>query len=188
MDPILIDFPEEFQTERLSVRAPRFGDGAELNAAVRESIENLRKWLPWAQTIPTIEESEANVREARLRFLKRQDLRLHLFLKDTGTLVGSSGLHRIDWGVPRFEIGYWVRNRFEGQGYIQEAVIGITHFAFQVLGARRVEIRVDELNLRSCHIPEKLGFALDGILVNDERNAAGQLRNTRIYSKISIDR
>ncbi|QSO52916.1 hypothetical protein JZ785_03040 [Alicyclobacillus curvatus] len=37
-----MDFPEEFDTERLVIRSPRWGDGAELNAAIRESIEELR--------------------------------------------------------------------------------------------------------------------------------------------------
>jgi hypothetical protein len=42
-----------------------------------------------------------------VRFLERTELRMHFYLKGIETLVGSSGLHRIDWGVPKFEIGYW---------------------------------------------------------------------------------
>ena len=40
--PILLDFPESFETERLLIRCPLPGDGHELHAAVRESIENSR--------------------------------------------------------------------------------------------------------------------------------------------------
>ena len=39
--PILMDFPESFETERLLIRSPLPGDGPELHAAVRESIEEL---------------------------------------------------------------------------------------------------------------------------------------------------
>ena len=113
---------------------------------------------------------------------------LLLFLKGTDTLVGSSGLHRINWQVPKFEIGYWVRRRFQGKGYISEAVVGITQFAFDVLGARRVEIRVDDRNKRSWRIPERLGFSLEAILQNDERDVDGNLRNTRIYARVKMDR
>ena len=35
--PILIDFPESFETERLLIRSPLPGDGQELHAAVGES-------------------------------------------------------------------------------------------------------------------------------------------------------
>lgn len=68
-----------------------------VNEAVIESIEELRPWMPWAQNIPTPDESEAGIRLSRLHFLDRTDLRLLLVHKETGQLVGSSGLHRIDW-------------------------------------------------------------------------------------------
>ncbi len=36
--PILIDFPESFETERLSIRNPLPGDGREMQAAVRTRL------------------------------------------------------------------------------------------------------------------------------------------------------
>ena len=108
-------------------------------------------------------------------------------LKGRDAFVGGSGLHRIDWTIPKFEIGYWVRTRYEGKGYIHEAVEGITRFAFDVLNARRIEIRVDDRNERSWRVAERAGYTLEGILRNDSRDVAHQLRNTRLYSKIRMD-
>lgn len=187
MKPILRDFPEQFETERLTIRAPRVGEGAQVHAAICESIDSLNPWMPWVHPLPTAEDEEADIRTARTKFLAREDLRLHLFLKGTETFVGSSGLHTIDWNVPKFEIGYWVRKKFTGQGYISEAVVGITQFAFEVLGARRIEIRADNRNIRSWRIPERLGFTLDGIFQNNARDVAGQLCAMRIYSKTRKD-
>lgn len=68
IDPLLLDFPESFESERLLIRAPLWGDGAAVNEAVRESVEELRPWMPWAQTVPTIEESELSIRRARVHF------------------------------------------------------------------------------------------------------------------------
>jgi RimJ/RimL family protein N-acetyltransferase len=157
-----------------------------LNAAVLESWESLRQWMPWAGgERPTIEESEANVRQAHAKFLTREDLRLSLFLKETDTMVGGSGLHRMNWAIPSFEIGYWVRKQFEGQGYITEAVAGITDFAIREFGARRIEIRCDALNGRSAAIPRRLGFNLEGTLRNQDRHhLTGELRDTMIFAKI----
>ena len=78
------------------------------------------------------------MRLAQARFAGREDLMLLLLLRGTRTFVGNSGLHRIDWEVPKFEIGYWCRTRFTGQGYVTEAVRGISAFAFDTLGARRL--------------------------------------------------
>jgi RimJ/RimL family protein N-acetyltransferase len=186
---ILRDFPERFETERLTIRAPLPGDGKELNQAVRESWAELQEWMPWAAGEPPAEaDSEARLREARARFLTRQDLWLLLFLKGTETLVGSSGLHRINWSVPRFEIGYWVRTSHGRQGYITEAVNGITAFAFDELGARRVEIRCDSGNVRSAAVARRCGYELEATLHHDDRHhLTGALRDTLIFARFAGD-
>ncbi len=184
MKPILLDFPDSFETERLTVRSPMAGDGVELQAAVEETIDNLRPWMPWADHVPTVEEDEELVREARVRFLKREDLWLLLFLKGTHTLVGASGLHSIEWKVPRFEIGYWVRRRFAGQGYITEAVRGITRFAFDTLGARRVEIRCDARNVRSQAVARRAGYTLEATLRHHVVAVDGELCDTLIFVRL----
>jgi RimJ/RimL family protein N-acetyltransferase len=186
--PILKDFPDEFETERLLIRSPMPGDGAEVYAAVTESLDELKPWMPWARMELTLEVEEENMRRARARFLERSDLTLLLFLKGTDTLVGSSGLHRMDWSVPRFEIGYWCRTRYAGRGYVTEAVRGITGFAFEHLGARRVEIRSDTLNRRSASVAERAGFRLEGELRNAELGADGNPRNVLVYSMIPEER
>jgi RimJ/RimL family protein N-acetyltransferase len=184
MNPLLLDFPEEFESERLLVRAPRVGDGVELNALVHTSVEELRPWMPWVTPVPTVEQSEESVRKAIGRWKLREDLRLHLYLKSTGEFIGGSGLHRINWEVPKFEIGYWIGSRFTGKGYITEAVDRIARFAFEELRARRVEIRCDDRNVRSIGVAERAGFLLEGILRNDSRSTGGEIRSTRIYAKI----
>ncbi len=182
VNPILLDFPDSFETERLTIRSPMPGDGAELQAAVAESIDDLRPWMPWADHVPTVEEEEEAVRQGRARFLKREDLWLLLFLKGTHTLVGGSGLHRINWDVPSFEIGYFVRSRFARQGYITEAVRGVTRFAFETLGARRVEIHCDARNERSRRVAERAGFELEATLHKHALAPDGNLRDTLIYA------
>lgn len=184
MNPILKDFSDHFETERLLIRCPRPGDGQMLYEAVSESLEQLKPWMPWAHRELSPEIQEGIARRMHAEFLKREDLPLYILNKETGAFIGGSGLHRFDWDVPRFEIGYWVRTRCQGKGYITEAVAGITQFAFESLFAERVEIRMDEKNERSRRVPERLGFTLEGKLRNQARGASGGLRNTLIYSMI----
>ncbi len=185
---ILKDFPDRFETERLRIRCPLPGDGPELFAAIRESHDELKPWMPWVESHKTTDNSEESARRGWVEFLERSDLRMHLFLKDSGTLVGSSGLHRIDWSVPKFEIGYWCRTRFAGQGYITEAVRGISDFAFDALDTRRLEIRCDSLNYRSVKVAKRAGFRLEGELRNAETGPDGSLRNILIFSMIPEER
>ncbi|WP_280768044.1 GNAT family N-acetyltransferase [Salipaludibacillus daqingensis] len=185
MNPIMLDFPNEFETERLLIRLPKPGDGKELCEALHASHNELKQWLPFAQKEQSEEEAELNVREAHLKFLKREDLRLHIFHKSTGQLLGCTGLHRIVWEIPKFEIGYWINTSCSGNGYITEAVEGLIAFAFNELHAKRLEIRCDTNNLKSRAIPERLAFKLEGILENDDISADKQeLRDTCVYAKI----
>ncbi|WP_028610618.1 GNAT family N-acetyltransferase [Paenibacillus harenae] len=184
MNPILYSIPESFESSRLLIRAPLWNDGAQLNEAVRESLDELRPWMPWANKIPDLEESEIVIRKARLKFLERSDLMLLIVSKDTDRLIGCSGLHRIDWQARKFEIGYWVRTAYAGQGYITEAVNAITGFAVAELQANRIEIRCDSRNNRSAKVAERSNFKLDGILRNDRCDVDGNLRDTMVFSKI----
>ncbi|OMF36850.1 GNAT family N-acetyltransferase [Paenibacillus sp. FSL H8-0548] len=184
MNPLLLDIPESFESQRLIIRSPLWGDGAHLNEAVKASIKELKPWMPWAEQIPTVDESEAVVRRARLKFLERSDFMLLLILKETGQLIGSSGLHRIDWQSRKFEIGYWIHSAFSGNGYISEAVDAISNFAVQELKANRVEIRCDSRNIKSAGVAQRLGFTLEGILRYEKCAVDGSLRDTMIFSKI----
>ena len=104
--------------------------------------------------------------------------------KETGEFIGGTGLHRFDWSVPRFEIGYWVRTRYAHKGYITEVVNGLTRLAFETLLAERVEIRMDDRNAASWRVAERAHFQLEGILRNHTRDVQGALRDTRVYSMI----
>lgn len=184
MNPVLIDFPTEFYTERLQIRMPMPGDGLLVHRALQASIHELKPWLPFAQKEQSEEEVEANIRMAHADFLSRKDLRLLVFLKETGDFVASAGLHRINWQIPKFEIGYWIDSRYSGQGFITEAVQGITDFAKDELKAKRLEIRCDTENVRSRAVPERLGFTLEGILkYNDLSTDGSKLTDTCIYAK-----
>ena len=185
MHPLLIEFPEEFETSQLIIRIPRPGDGEVVYQAIKASLTEIKPWLPFAQKEQSLQDVEINIREAHLNFLSRKDLRLLVFLKKTGELVASTGLHRMDWSVPKFEIGYWIDSRYSGNGYMMEAVQGIADFAFRELKARRVEIRCDSKNVKSRNVAERAGFKLETILKNDDLSADGnELLNTCIYASI----
>ncbi|ADO55417.1 MULTISPECIES: GNAT family N-acetyltransferase [Paenibacillus] len=183
-NPILLSFPEQFQTERLTIRAPQWGDGAAVNEAIRESVHELRPWLPFARNLPTVEESEIRSRQARLKFLDRSDMVLYVFDTASGQFVASSGLHRMNWDARRFEIGYWLRTSWTGKGIITEAVHGVTDFAIQHLHANRLEILCDSRNTRSAKVAERAGFTLEGILRNVECDEEGNMVHHMVFAKV----
>jgi len=180
---LLLDIPETLETKRLELRAVDAGHGAASNAAMAESIEELRPWMPWAKEMQTLDQSEANVRETRSKWLARSTLDFCWFRKVDGLLVGRGGLHTIDWTVPKLEIGYWVRTSCAGQGYATEGALALVTFARDVLGARRIEIGSDARNIASRRVAEKCGFVLEGILRQARRDNSGALADACMYAR-----
>lgn len=184
MDPVLIDVPEVLETERFRLRVPRAGDGIALHAMQSATMAELRPWMPWAQQAPTPDDCEAWCRRAHARFLLREDLVWWAFERGGDAPLASVGLHRMDWSVPRFEIGYWRRTGSGGRGLVAEAVNALNRLCFDRLGARRVEIRMDDANVPSWRLAERCGFTLEALLRGDTLNPDGAPRSTRIYARV----
>jgi ribosomal-protein-serine acetyltransferase len=174
--------PTSFETERLLIRAPRPGDGAAVNEAVRETIKKLQWWMPWAKNTPTARQSEAFVRRSARRYRARTEFNLTGWDRRSRDFVLASGLHPRAWSVPSFEIGYWIRRRAEGKGLVTEAVKAIAAFGFDVLRAARLEIRCDTRNRRSARVALRCGFVLEGVHRLDSRDNAGTLRSTCLFA------
>jgi RimJ/RimL family protein N-acetyltransferase len=186
MNPILLDLPMPILTPRLCIKPREVGEGAVINRAVCGSLEHLKRWMPWAQKAPTVEESEEHCRRSVAKFIVREDLTLSIYSRDRRTFIGSTGLHRVNWEVPSFHIGYWVVPEFEGKGLITEAVNAVTRYAFGVAGARRVEIRCDPENARSLAVAKRLGFVQEGIFKNDNV-LDGVVRDTIVTARCDAE-
>lgn len=185
MNPILVEFPMRIETERLYIQPCLPGDGKIVYEAIQASKNELKPWLHFVNKDQTVVEIEEGVRRSYAKFILREDFRLHIFRKEDHVFVGSTGLHRINWDIRMFEIGYWCDSRHHKNGYITEAVEGLTKFAFDTLQANRIEIRCDPLNINSRRIPEKLGFNLEGTLQKSGLGTDGvTLRDTCIYAKV----
>lgn len=188
-DPVLLDIPERLDAERTVLLAPRAGLGAEMAVVITQSLSHLRPWMPWAQDAPSAESSELVVRRMQADFITRRDLCYQIYARrpdgSPGRLLGGTGLHRIDWSLRKFEIGYWIRPEAAGQGHVSEAVRLLGDLAFGLLEARRVEIRCDVRNTRSRAVAERCGFELEGVLRCDALGVDGAPRDTCVYSRIA---
>ena len=188
VEPILIEFSDRIETERLILRAPCPGDGVARRQAVQDSHAHLKAWMPWAVDIPDAAGYEKLVRENHLAFNGRTNLMMLIISKENGKLIGATGYHNLNWTVPSFEIGYWIHTNYAGRGYVTEAVNALTDFAFTQFGAERVEILCDANNKASAAVAERAGYSLDGVLHKHRRHhLTNDLSSTMIFSKVKTD-
>jgi ribosomal-protein-serine acetyltransferase len=185
--PSLIAMPMPILTPRLLIRPVQSGDGPAFHAAVNESRDHLKRFLPWVDASHhSDEDSENFARTSQSKFLARSDIILGLFDRTTQKLYGGSGFHLIDWDLPKLEIGYWLHKDYVGLGLMTEAVNALTRYAFEQLQAKRVEIRFETDNIRSRAVAERLGYEVDGCLRQDRYKYQSQeLTDTWILSRLN---
>jgi RimJ/RimL family protein N-acetyltransferase len=179
--------PVPLETGRLILRPLAPGDGPLINEAVLASFDQLARFIPWAKERPSVAESETFAREAAAQFRVRERLGLLIVRKADGLLIGGSGLHNIDWAVPSFEVGYWLRTSAEGHGYMTEAVQAQIAWAFGPLRAERVMLRCDVRNTRSMAVAQRAGFTHEGTLRRFARDNFGDLIDMHFYSIVRAE-
>lgn len=168
-------------TSRLILRCWTPTDAPRLKAAVDESREHLKEWLPWAEGEPEELQIVVNrLRSFRAKFDLGEDFVYGIFSSDETNVLGGSGLHTRR-GEHAREIGYWLHKDYLNQGLITEASAALTKVAFEVDQIHRVEIRCDPKNVRSAAIPRKLGYTLEATFREDFKISDGTWRDTMVW-------
>ena len=186
INPQKFPVPESIETERLLIRPFNSEDALPLHQALLESINELRQYLwflPWLTVAPTLQSAATRCKSAESNFRQRLDLPYLAFERTTGRLIGSVGLHRTDWEIPKTEVGYWIRSSEQGLGFATEGVNAITSWALHELEAKRVELISDEENAASRRVAEKCGFVLEGTHRNTSLAPDGSLRHDCVYAR-----
>jgi RimJ/RimL family protein N-acetyltransferase len=184
IQPIRLDIPSEITSERLLLRVPRPGDGVVLIDAVRDSLPELKPWMPWAKDDYSVADAEDWCRRAAAKRILGEDANYFILHRQTGRFMGNITSFSKDWRVPKFEIGYWLSTREVGHGYMTEALRAVTQMTFDVFGARRIEVHTDSTNHRSRRVAERAGYELEGILKNNNRDPADRVYDNCMYARI----
>jgi ribosomal-protein-serine acetyltransferase len=153
----------EIRGDRLLLRSPRRRDLDALDLAIRETLPELVRWLPWAHPAHSRADTRAYLRDARQAWERRAALELVVEDAKSEELLGIVSAHRIDWTRRCAGIGYWVRRTAWGKSVATEAAGALVDFCFRRLELHRLEALVAPGNPASQHVVEKLGFQREGI-------------------------
>jgi RimJ/RimL family protein N-acetyltransferase len=164
--------PYRIETERLVLRPWALEDAPALGAALAQSREHLLPWMAWARDEPAPRAALLDrIRRFRAQFDLGTDFVLGIFDRESGAVVGGTGLHhRV--GPLAAEIGYWVHVDHVGRGIATEVAAALTQVGLGPLPYLKLEIRVVPENRASAAIPRRLGYRLDGLLRSHVPGAA----------------
>ncbi len=156
------------ETERLLIRPPQLGDAKPVNLAINQSLHEIRRWMPWASD-PSLETTEDFINRGIKYWQENQpkELPMIIQLKSTREIISASGFNeKSNFEVPMFETGYWLDTKFTGKGFMTEAIIAITRFAFEHFSAVRVQISAQKENIKSINVAKRAGFIEEATLKN----------------------
>jgi ribosomal-protein-serine acetyltransferase len=137
------------------------GEAKALYALADRNRNRLRQWLPWVD--PTRSPEDVRMFIMRVQEQYHSNLGPQCGIWMYGELCGSVGCHPIDWSNRNCALGYWIGSAFEGKGIITRSCSVMLDYIFDELGLHRAEIRCGTGNLRSCAVPQRLGFTREGI-------------------------
>ena len=144
------------KTERLIIRKFRDDDAQKLYE--NHLDDEVRRWFP--------NECYADVQEAReaIRFYAdcvdngRMPFVLGVELKETGELIGDTGISEVEGKPDETEVGYCIGQQYRGRGYATELLGAMNGYAASRFGIRILWGRVVHGNTASAKVLEKNGY------------------------------
>ena len=118
--------------------------------------ERLAKWLPWVEEMQSVENERAFIKYAceKMEYDKLFMLTICINQKP----VGMIDIHNIDLQKSQAEIGYWISEKYENQGFVKKGVKELIKFVPSKFKIDNLLIYVDVDNIKSKFIPNSLSF------------------------------
>ncbi|MBV2167640.1 MAG: GNAT family N-acetyltransferase [Bdellovibrio sp.] len=174
--------PEMISSTRITLRKHQMDLAEIMFRYVDEDRTRLGRFLPWVAWTKGIHDERDYIEMTHRQWADYKMFDYGIFLNDGQVYVGNVGVHTIAWDHNRCELGYWILGKYEGQGYISEAVKALEAVLFN-LGFFRIEIHCSGTNARSGGVAERCGYVLEGRL-RQHAIENGQRRDTLIYAKL----
>lgn len=153
--------PEPIESARLCVRPLQESDLPSVMAIYSDAevVKHLGH-APW--------QAMADAEAWFARISKQQTagsaLEFVIIEKPTGKVIGRCGLFDYDADNAQASLGYILDRSYWRQGYMREALTSLIDSAFNEMGLRRLEAKVEAPNAASSALLRRLGFTKEGTL------------------------
>lgn len=151
-----------FEGDRVAVAFLEEADAEEFLYLVHSSRESLDRWLPWVESVRSVESAENFLAAYQMQRELDNGGMMGVRVRESGALAGAVVLQWIDMKNRSAALGYFLGKEFEGMGLATEAVSLVLE-NIRNRGIHRVEILASTQNRKSCALAERLGFLKEGV-------------------------
>lgn len=146
----------------LSLKLLELKDAEQIFELTNHSRDYLKEWLPWLDATTKLEDTIDFIKNSLNGFAENKSLTTVILCK--GEIAGIAGYNSINWSNNTAYIGYWLGEKFQGNGIMTKVAKTLTDYAFYELSLNKVEIRAAVENKKSRSIPERLNFVNEGCI------------------------
>lgn len=171
------------ETKRLILRPFKVDDANDVYEYLKEPKVNCFK----SMKLNSINEAKAEMKNRS----KEEDYYFAIELKDNNKVIGeisaypeSSDSHNPQYPLDTFSPCWMLNNEYQGKGYAYEAAYAFLDYLFKIKNARRIYAYVEDYNLSSQHLCEKLKMRKEGLFkefVSFVKNNDGSLKYENTY-------
>ncbi len=182
MRPELFTADTAILTSRTLIRRFREGDGKAFFDLIQDNHSYLEDHFPvLIQKVADNDTSEAFIRRKIANWLLQLDYTFGIWDNKTTELIGYFHFLRIDWTVPKAEVGYFIDHKQVGQGIMTEVLARMVQYGFHQLKINKLVLRTLQDNYASQRLARKVGFRREGDLRNEFRKPSGALFDLMVF-------
>jgi ribosomal-protein-serine acetyltransferase len=133
----------------------------ELFELIEANRAHLRAWMNWVDLRRTQIDVATYVATGLKQFALNQGIYIGIW--EQGKLCGMINCAPVDWPNKATYLEYWLGASHQGKGIMTASCRVVVDYAFGTVDLHRLTIRCAAENRRSRGIPERLGFAFEGI-------------------------
>lgn len=125
-----------------------------------EQVTRFLGHTPWK----AMAEAEAWFQRISAQQAAGSALEFVIVARQTGVVLGRCGLFEFEKINAHAGLGYLLGRAHWKQGYMREALTALIECAFNEMGLRKIEAKVETLNTASANLLRRLGFQREGVL------------------------
>ncbi len=148
-DEIVVD-------ENVLLKISNTNDIDEFVECVKDNLEYLKVWIPWARSENVEAESRDHVLKSMEAHKNNEWATYYIYYNDR--ICGAVGIHKREETGKFLEFGYWLAEDKTGLGVITKSISKLTEHVFDYTNAQGVDIGCGKYNIKSQKIPLRLGF------------------------------
>lgn len=134
----------------------------------------------------TIEQSRTFIKNGMEKYNKKEGLFWAIMDKETKEFIGDFSFWRIDRKNVLAEIGYTLKPKFWGKGYMSETLSTLIEFGFDKLGIHSFVANINPVNNNSRKLLLKMGFQKEGYF-RENYYYKGKFLDSEMYGLLKSD-